>query len=1325
MSNPYAPGSLVAQRFLIEASAGSGGMSTVLRAADLQTNKPVAIKLLRQAENPERLLREAFVLRELSHPNIVSYVTHGTMPDGQLFLALEWLDGCSLADALQQRGLSLHESIQLTILIAETLAVAHQHGIVHRDIKPSNLFLRGGQVERVALLDFGIARRLLDVSSMTQTGQMIGTPQYMAPEQAQGVREILPATDIFSLGCVFFECICGRPPFTGQHLPALLSQLLLANPPAVREVRPELPLGVEVIDALLAGMLEKDPARRIPDAAALLPALRALRALPELPPPTLMPTAAPLVEVVAEERQLISVVLATVEPSDDGGELATISLARVSQTPGTTDPGQPYPVALIAPLQQLGAEVEILADRSIVAVASQRHSGSAIDQAVQAARCALLIKERWPAARVALSTGLGALHHRIPQGVVMERIESLLQTGRSSDQTIQYSATTEIVMDDLTASFIQGRFLHRELGPGVFALLGESVAPDQGRLLLGRPTPCLGRERELTLLEDLMAECVEEKAARAALVIAPSGVGKSRLRHEFLRRMQARFEEQQVVVLIGRGDPVAMGISYGLIGQALRQLCRVVIGEALATSQAKFEKRISANLNHERAEVRRIVEFLGEMCSVPFPDGDSQLLRAARQDPNLLFDQIGQALMDFLTAECRQQPIILILEDLHWGDLLTVRLVDAALRELQDASFMVLALARPEVRDVFPKLWSGRGVREVQLAGLSRQASERLIEQMLGQRVGSETRARLIKQAAGNVLFLEELIRATAEGREGALPESVLAMLQARLGRLEPTARRLMRMASVFGETFWLGGLDELIAGELSRSELTDLLQRLIEAELIERHRVSRFSKEVEYGFHHAMVRDAAYGMFTPEEARRAHALAGAFLEALGEGDPTVLAEHAQRAGDRARAVSFYLKASKQAYDNNDLAAAIGRAERAVESGASGTLLGTARAITAQIYFAQRVPELALQAGKEALGLLVRGSYYWYRALDVVLIGALLFGTHEPYQGYLQLLVETAPEPDTRDWCLGLCGKVLCAVVQRSMYAAAERLIAFIGQFGSPENWDSYARGCTSIGMLDYQRHSRPDPWKQLQLAKAAVAGFRERGDWRSLVIGLDNLAQCYWETGDSEPAESALRESLALIERMKEPYSIPHVKLHRLWLLTSRARPEDLGEGEQLVAELRHAAGLSKGYHGWLLGLQAQLCLHKGQAEEAERLAAESIASCSEAPFRRLAAVTTKILALLGQQRSAEARAEAEAGLADLARREHGGYIEIPLRTAAALSLVAVGDLAAARQCVEAGVQELRRQEEKLPDAAARARFLGMIPDHARLLALSAQLAG
>lgn len=187
MSNPYAPGSLVAQRFLIEASAGSGGMSTVLRAADLQTNKPVAIKLLRQAENPERLLREAFVLRELSHPNIVSYVTHGTMPDGQLFLALEWLDGCSLADALQQRGLSLHESIQLTILIAETLAVAHQHGIVHRDIKPSNLFLRGGQVERVALLDFGIARRLLDVSSMTQTGQMIGTLQGFSAQRQENL----------------------------------------------------------------------------------------------------------------------------------------------------------------------------------------------------------------------------------------------------------------------------------------------------------------------------------------------------------------------------------------------------------------------------------------------------------------------------------------------------------------------------------------------------------------------------------------------------------------------------------------------------------------------------------------------------------------------------------------------------------------------------------------------------------------------------------------------------------------------------------------------------------------------------------------------------------------------------------------------------------------------------------------------------------------------------------------------------------------------------------------------------------------------------------
>src|SRR5262249_20615763 len=152
-------------------------------------------------------------------------------------------------------------------------------------------------------------------------------------------------------------------------------------------------------------------------------------------------------------------------------------------------------------------------------------------------------------------------------------------------------------------------------------------------------------------------------------------------------------------------------------------------------------------------------------------------------------------------------PVLLVLEDLHWGDLSTMRFVDEALRELGESRWMVLALARPEVHDLFPKLWADRPMQEIRLAGLSRRAGERLVRQVLGERADPGTIERLVQKADGNAFYLEELIRAVAEGKGDRLPETVLAMVEARLSRLEEQARRVLRAASVFGEVCWEGGV--------------------------------------------------------------------------------------------------------------------------------------------------------------------------------------------------------------------------------------------------------------------------------------------------------------------------------------------------------------------------------------------------------------------------------------------------------------------------------------------------------------------------------------
>ena len=200
-----------------------------------------------------------------------------------------------------------------------------------------------------------------------------------------------------------------------------------------------------------------------------------------------------------------------------------------------------------------------------------------------------------------------------------------------------------------------------------------------------------------------------------------------------------------------------------------------------------------------------MAEFLGEMIGTTLPDEDSVALRAARKDAQIMSDQIRRAWEDFLGAECAAQPVLLVLEDLHWGDLSTVRLVDGALRRLREMPWMVLALARPEVHQTFSNLWTGRNLQEIRLQQLSRKASERLVRQVLGGDVDPEVMGRLVTQADGNAFYLEELIRATAERGGEALPETVVAMVQSRLGALDGESRRVLRAASVFGEVLWRG----------------------------------------------------------------------------------------------------------------------------------------------------------------------------------------------------------------------------------------------------------------------------------------------------------------------------------------------------------------------------------------------------------------------------------------------------------------------------------------------------------------------------------------
>ena len=266
-------GTRVANRFVIERPLGAGGMGAVYLARDEQLGEPVALKViagmaLLDPSSAERLRREASMARRISHPNVVRMHDLGE-ENGLLFVSMEYVAGESLAARITRLGVLTPAQLRPIVLqLCAGLAAAHAAGVVHRDLKPANILIDAQ--ERVKLIDFGIARGDLH-AGMTATNMVIGTPEYMAPEQIKG-GAIDARTDIYALGAVLYHALTGRPPFRGETPIAV--GLAHCTDPVVppRQLRPDLP---PVWDALIVRALEKTPAARFPDVEAVLTALRA------------------------------------------------------------------------------------------------------------------------------------------------------------------------------------------------------------------------------------------------------------------------------------------------------------------------------------------------------------------------------------------------------------------------------------------------------------------------------------------------------------------------------------------------------------------------------------------------------------------------------------------------------------------------------------------------------------------------------------------------------------------------------------------------------------------------------------------------------------------------------------------------------------------------------------------------------------------------------------------------------------------------------------------------------------------------------------------
>ncbi len=1283
------PGEQLSDRWQLEHVIATGGMGEVFRARDRISGEVVAVKVLSDERSlrTERFVRESQLLAELSHPGIVRYLSHGVTPSGQLFLVMEWLDGEELGARLQRGPLAVGEAVTLATRVAEALGAAHARGIVHRDLKPSNLLLPGGRIDQVKVLDFGIAQR--DGSTpLTQTGTLLGTPGYAAPEQARMGGRIDARADVFALGCVLFQCLTGVPPFEGDTTAAVLAKILFGASPRVSELWPDVP---EILDTLVAQMLAKDPALRPSDGANLAAALAVLGPLMRSTATAPGGRAVRTPTVIWGERRLLAVVmLGSADPNDP---LTEDALGRVVR---------PY-----------GGHLEQLADGpTVVVLAADRQV--ATDQAAHAARCALAMRAFASGRAMAIAMGRANSTSKLPDGDVIDRAARLLSHAVPGPGDLP-----PIALDEVTAGLLDARFdvIEREAG---LVLCGERTLAQGQRTLLGRATSCVGRDWELGLLAGILDECIDEGEARGVLVTAAAGMGKSRLGAEFVSRIQERHASisTSISIWVGRGDSLRAGATLDLLAQALRGALGIFESEPLPERRNKLKARVAEHV--PAGDQRRVTEFLAELVGALLPDDDeaSAQLQAARQNAQLMSEQMRNAWLDFLEAETRAHPVLLVLEDLHWSDFGTVRFIDSALRDRSKRPWMVLALARPDVFEVFPKLWANHhNVQELRLKELGKKAGERLARQVLGDAVGSDVVERLVHQADGNAFYLEELIRAVAEGKDkdSPLPGTVLAMVETRLGRLPFEGRRVLRAASVFGEVCWESGVIVLLGGAMEAATVSEWLARLVEQEVLAARPAPRFPGERELAFRHALLREGAYATLTVEDAQFAHRLAGEWLEQHGEVDPIVLAGHFQRGGEGARAAACYLRAAEQALRVLDHEAALARADLGLGCAASPEVRIALLGIRCDSSQASR--GVTLVEAEELLRSAPRGSIPWAQGMFAYHLGTMTTGRIDDFLASLVLLREITPAPGAAGamslvflgavFTLDTCGRVAQATALEEPFLALAR--ARGDQEPLARLWWNYAVGLRAS-------YAHDDPWVALQHSDAFQVILDEIGGDQIFLVMQLLRGMNRWYLGTFASAIQVLEgipsaDTALGLASSRRRFLLSWLHADRGTLEQARAVATQLTE-ESYAQQDR--LGTSRGH--WAL---AEVLRRLGDLEAAEREIHAALAMT--VPLEHPGALGTLSMLRLAQGRAADALAAAEEALTREATMGGCGVFRGAfVRLAHAEALHATGAHDDARRAIADARARLLIIADKIADPAYRTSFLEHVPENARTLALA-----